>query len=719
MSSYTPVPSPLPIPPVSAITPFTYRDLITFLDILYALARYTAAMSGEVDAKIAQLIEDVNAALQAQADATNLALSELTIYVDSEIADMRAYVDAAVASIIDANVEITDPIIAGAIDDEDSDSRAIVDHLIALSGKPPQLTGATLTAGYTGTIPIEYIDGVMYGTLDAAIRKSVDNGATWTTIATAPGTLIRMIPTSDGEMVVTNGANVWKTNGWAANPATATYDLKLTKSVPTGVGIVRWGFDGDGTKFIVTEYSGTDRSESRYVWISVNSGTTFSIVLDKTLIDPGNTSHMHAVCYDPWEDRFWLTHGHGTIRGTYYSNNNGTTWTMIGGAFQPDAAPTLLIATDDGIVAGSDSADSGLYGIARAPLGRLELRRTARWVTPREGVTGFSSGGYRDPATGMVYVGFKSDFADVSTMIAAGGARAASVVWEDAAPAVSKTITPFVLNDGYLIADIDRTGSRDMLKAFTLDPAAIGFDNGNTSGGVAGTATAVAMGPGAVAGYVGSVAIGSKAKITGTAGTGVAVGGNAQGHPRGVAIGFGSTDSDTFTDAVAIGYNAKSDGSYGVAVGSAAIVLASSTGAVAIGSNSKAGPAGVAIGQAALGGPDISTSRGVAVGASASSGTDSIAIGHAAVASTGSVALGKSATATVGSGAVALGISVTATAVNQVAIGGKHIEMKEVTGVAAPAADTARLYIEDNGSGKTRLVIRFPTGAAIVLATEA
>jgi hypothetical protein len=37
---------------------------------------------------------------------------------------------------------------------------------------------------------------------------------------------------------------------------------------------------------------------------------------------------------------------------------------------------------------------------------------------------------------------------------------------------------------------------------------------------------------------------------------------------------------------------------------------------------------------------------------------------------------------------------------------------------SAPAANRARIYARDNGSGKTQLVVLFPTGAAQVLATE-
>lgn len=50
---------------------------------------------------------------------------------------------------------------------------------------------------------------------------------------------------------------------------------------------------------------------------------------------------------------------------------------------------------------------------------------------------------------------------------------------------------------------------------------------------------------------------------------------------------------------------------------------------------------------------------------------------------------------------------------------GSYIEMKErATDPAAPAADMARLYARDNGSGKTQLCVRFPTGAIQVIATE-
>lgn len=51
--------------------------------------------------------------------------------------------------------------------------------------------------------------------------------------------------------------------------------------------------------------------------------------------------------------------------------------------------------------------------------------------------------------------------------------------------------------------------------------------------------------------------------------------------------------------------------------------------------------------------------------------------------------------------------------------GNSYHEMKEQTLTpAAPGADTVRLFAEDNGAGKTRIVARFNTGASVVIATQ-
>ena len=48
----------------------------------------------------------------------------------------------------------------------------------------------------------------------------------------------------------------------------------------------------------------------------------------------------------------------------------------------------------------------------------------------------------------------------------------------------------------------------------------------------------------------------------------------------------------------------------------------------------------------------------------------------------------------------------------------QYIEVAEMSTPAAPGGNRARLFVRDNGVGKTQLCVRFPTGAVKVLATE-
>jgi hypothetical protein len=47
-----------------------------------------------------------------------------------------------------------------------------------------------------------------------------------------------------------------------------------------------------------------------------------------------------------------------------------------------------------------------------------------------------------------------------------------------------------------------------------------------------------------------------------------------------------------------------------------------------------------------------------------------------------------------------------------------HMEMVEIADASAPATNRGRLYVRDNGAGKTQLVVRFPSGAVQTIATE-
>jgi hypothetical protein len=60
----------------------------------------------------------------------------------------------------------------------------------------------------------------------------------------------------------------------------------------------------------------------------------------------------------------------------------------------------------------------------------------------------------------------------------------------------------------------------------------------------------------------------------------------------------------------------------------------------------------------------------------------------------------------------------TASPLEKFSVAAGEIGLDEISDPAAPAANRARIYVRDNGSGKTQLVVRFSSGAVQVLATE-
>lgn len=98
----------------------------------------------------------------------------------------------------------------------------------------------------------------------------------------------------------------------------------------------------------------------------------------------------------------------------------------------------------------------------------------------------------------------------------------------------------------------------------------------------------------------------------------------------------------------------------------------------------------------------------------------------------GSRAGGQAGAASVMTRRTAIGYNSVATADDQVMLGtsiqtvvhpgpsqfDKEVLMTEISDPSAPASNKAYLYCRDNGSGKTQIVAKFPTGAVQVVATE-
>lgn len=316
-----------------------------------------------------------------------------------------------------------------------------------------------VNAKFVGTDPgarfIEYFDGKMWGYTYATgdLSYSIDEGQTWTVHTNVTGKISgaihRLLPTDDGEVLAMTNDKLHKSKGWNSGNVTWT-PSKVTKH-PKSV-FFQFGFDGDGTKFIIVEYGNPiiNWSDSRFVWISTDKGETFDVVYD-TLAKDGSeinsTTHLHGAAYDRWGDRFYFTQGHGRSGGLYCSTDNGTSWVQAKGhrdgvlaskgipghQYEGDTnGPTIVIAHPDGLIMGSDNNNNGVYGLIRKenPEDEVVTQLYKRTDSKNEGVIMFAIRGYYDDKSGTVYISFRSEFNDVAPIIIAGTPSQAEVIYK-------------------------------------------------------------------------------------------------------------------------------------------------------------------------------------------------------------------------------------------------------------------------------------------------
>jgi hypothetical protein len=589
------------------------------------------------------------------------------------------------------------------------------------------------------------------GSADLYVTQDCVN---WTFYCTTPNTNgnYKVFLTDDGEaLLLVDRSEIYRSDGFTTSPGTMTagdwtktFDLA---DYPELVGHIEpFNFSGSGHKFIVTHYEASwpGQNWERYGFISLDAGATWTKKYDSHDLhgSSGNHGHMHGVEYDPWDDAFYIIEGHGTNIGIYRSHNDGTTWNELTFEVVPSNAPTTITATDKGLVLTSDAEQQrGVLFLAR-PTDRTdyssmivrfihEIQDTV--LVENEDIIGFGSTAYRDPRTGIVYVGWSNSYQQYPFLTASDGESSSTIYIERSSigVAVNPTISRIVVTKDdqifFSVLNGDGTTNKDIVAdvQYGLDRTRL-IDQGRMWGGNArGTLpnqnTSVAVGPrssvngrqgvavgqGAIAGTgvatISSIAIGYKVEATGNAA--IAIGGvgttaNAAGainigggamatQSSSIKIGSGGTIG---LSAIAIGVGAGTSGFNHTNVGNGAAgqtcVGAGATGATSVGLSAVSASGGVAVGASAV----TAGNNATAVGSSSSAAhADSVAIGNAS----------------------------TTTATAQVKIGTRHIEFVELASdPAAPAANAFRFYGKDNGSGKTQACIRFATGAVLVLGTE-
>ena len=539
---------------------------------------------------------------------------------------------------------------------------------------PPSMQRVTSVAVPTGPRFVDKVGSWLYAVDGPTgdIYRSTD-GASWTVVNTtwpgASGWISRLVATADGELLALTETELRKSSGWSANPATATWSA--SKVTPNGSSVFNgFALDGDGQKFIVAQYNATpaDWDQSRYAHISTDAGTTWTQRYDtETLhgIAASDESHLHGVCYDPWADRFYVSEGHGSAGGVYASDDNGLTWTTVpmrveaGLPGSDTNGPTVIVATDTGLVMGSDNGENGLFGVLRQadPAGE-RIVRTWRLHTGRDGLVAFAQRGWRDPDTGQVFVTFRAEYNDTPVVLAAGTPSSGGLVYEHPA--------------------MPTAGGADRFAAFAKIDATTALVYGEIAG-IPYHFTGTLTQPGDNLGQV-------------TA-TGNTDGGDTNGQASSLAAGRATT---TTLNSVAVGQAATANGPATTAVGRNAAANGSSS--AAVGYNAVAGEAGSTLGASAGAG-----AGGVAVGYAtrADYGTDGVAVGPVAKAHTNGVAVGARADASGYTNSVALGADTTVTASAQVAVGARDVEVQDATKglvLRSPDGTRYRVTVANGGS---------------------
>lgn len=241
------------------------------------------------------------------------------------------------------------------------------------------------------------------------IGVSVDGAATWTWGKSFESTgwfVDALVETAGGEVLVgirdtTNAAAgvIYRSTGW--NKATAdatTWTKVLTGSGPNVIFDTRWGLTRrslapswsarPGVLF-VAEYgkhldlaASPDQGAVR-VMMSVDDGVTWTKIFDLRDRYPGLTArlHVHAVAYDPYDDRVYVASGDGGNAdgagcALWYCNGEdlaSPAWTAVPGMSSTLATRqvTTVIPVESGIVLLADGAPYGVQRLARRGYRRL------------------------------------------------------------------------------------------------------------------------------------------------------------------------------------------------------------------------------------------------------------------------------------------------------------------------------------------------------------
>lgn len=328
------------------------------------------------------------------------------------------------------------------------------------------------------------------------VRWSTDGGATWGTPDVSPGfpqSIQQIRELDDGEILVFIGqavntpASVWRSNGWAANKATATFAKVLEMQGPDAAvsGSMAWrefSVDTHGPVVLATEYGVPKAGPSnmaRYVFMSEDYGRTWRTIFDLADYFPETGVHTHAAVYDPWWDAIWLTTGDDPTptKGTHAMNlvswDRGKTWQRVPGFVHQC---TTIIALPTCILFVTDKGDpNAIYRIPRTT--RDSLRAELAYVlSDAAEITAYGTSAFqsRTVPDAPVLFGLQTDVTPhPGRIVATYDGYDFREVWRDTATYAHRGVLNVLgpLRDGKILAHVSRgDGTLNQRERLTLTP---------------------------------------------------------------------------------------------------------------------------------------------------------------------------------------------------------------------------------------------------------
>ncbi len=210
------------------------------------------------------------------------------------------------------------------------------------------------------------VTGRFYSWRDTKLAWTLD-GLSWTVIHDF-GVRITAVRTVGTELLVALSPMggvasqipvIWRSSGYGNGAGTPTW-TKVLDGDGGGYFDYRWGFWVEGSIVFASVYG--NKSESlpvKRAYVSLNGGSTWHVIFAHPSND-ANQAHIHAIGYDKYWDRVWITTGDGgPNRGIYYSDdwrNTNPSWRNASAGL---ANICGVFPVEDGIIFGSDDPPNG------------------------------------------------------------------------------------------------------------------------------------------------------------------------------------------------------------------------------------------------------------------------------------------------------------------------------------------------------------------------